>query len=244
MRTLLLTCCLFTLAAQGAGNRPAANLSRAYAAAGRLADAITQAQLAVDRGEPGTSDAQQLMLAALRQTKLAADDPETASQTTFLGFDCAAKLGENFRLAPPLETKDGTWREAVDRKLGIGPDLETYLIDLIRLAGPDQSEAMFVLAELCAAHGDRYLAWHAYQRTLDLGHPRSVDLPYYQNQVARPVARDIREQFSELHHYRLRRRAVAWQQAWQTREAEVLDEGGNPAEPVVWQAFLEEHPKP
>lgn len=220
----------------------AANLSRAYAVAGKLPEAIGQAELAVNRAE-GDAGGQRLVLAALRQVKLVVDDPQAALQTCLLGFDVAARLGEDFRLAPPL-TPDEAWRQAIDAKLGLGPEVEGWLIDLVRLGGPEQGEAMFVLGELCAAHGDRYLAWHAYQRALDLAHPRAVDLPYYQDQLSRLAAQDARSQFSPLHHYRLRRRAVAWQQAWQKREVEALQAGEDPRAAAVWQSFLEEHPKP
>jgi len=221
----------------------AANLSRAYAMAGKMVDAIAQAETAVSRAEAGQAAGQQFVLAALRQVKLAADDRNAAQRTTLLGYDVAARLGEDFRLKTPL-TPDEGWRNSVDQRLGISPDLEGYLIDLVRLSGPEQAEAVFVLAELCAAHGDRYLAWHAYQRALDLRHPRSVDLPYYQDQLSRVVAPDARSDFTELHHYHLRRKAVAWQKDWQRREAEVLADGGDPREPSIWQSFLEEHPKP
>ncbi len=222
----------------------AANLSRAYAVAGRLPEAIAQAELAVERAAEGDGDGQRLALSALRQVALVTSDPAAALRTSLLGFDLAAKLGPDFRLEPPLDSTADGWREAVDQRLGIAPELEGALTDLIRLEGPEQAEAMFVLAELCAAHGDRYLAWHAYQRALDLRHPRAVDLPYYQDQLSRVVAQDTRSQFSELHHYRLRRQAVAWQRAWQRREAELLAAGGDVREPAVWQAFLEEHPQP
>ncbi len=213
--------------------------------AGRLPEAIAQAELAVERAAEGDGDGQRLALSALRQVALVTSDPAAALRTSLLGFDLAAKLGPDFRLEPPLDSTADGWREAVDQRLGIAPELEGALTDLIRLEGPEQAEAMFVLAELCAAHGDRYLAWHAYQRALDLRHPRAVDLPLLSGSArSRVVAQDTRSQFSELHHYRLRRQAVAWQRPGSAGRPNFLAAGGRRARPAGRQAFLEEHPQP
>lgn len=220
----------------------AANLAQAAARAGDLAGAVAAAEQAVARVE-GDPSGQQLVLTALRQLLLATTDPAAAADQNLFGVDPAERLGAGFRLAPPIEP-DEAWRESVDRQLGLAPDRLDLLLDLLRTGGPAEGLAMFSLAELCAARGDRYLAWHAYQRCRDLGTPWDVDLPYYQDQLSRLVAARARGDFSELAHYRLRRRAAAWQAGWQREEAARLAAGEDPSDPAVWARYLEEHPAP
>lgn len=167
-------------------------------------------------------------------------DPRRAAERGILGGDLAAQLGDGFRLhAPPPETEPAPLLE----RLGLPADVVAILAGLIVLA-PEQSEPYFALAELLAAKGERKLAWHAYQRAYDLEHPRSVDILLFQDQVRSGATRDSQGEMSTLAHVRLRRRAIAWQRAWQAFERERLAAGEDPLAPAALERFRAEHPLP
>ncbi len=152
------------------------------------------------------------------------------------------------RSIPPRATNRGSCERCL--KAGplalilLEPGLVEALAGLLVYGRRDEVEVMFALAELLAARGDRALAWHAYQRALDLGHARRVDLPYYQQQLLPGLDRAARAELTETAHYRRRRRIVAWVDAWQAREHGVIAAGGDAERAEVWEAYLREHPRP
>lgn len=164
---------------------------------------------------------------------------------TMLGYDLADRLGERFRLDAPRTTRSDERpllpRSILDR-LGLEDDVIESLALLLTGPEREQAEYAFVLAELLAAEGDRYLAWHAYQRAYELEHPRSTDIPYYQAQVAEALDRDARGRLRPIEHWRLRERALRWQRDYQTWERARLAAGDDPTDAALLAAFYEEHP--
>lgn len=224
-----------------------ANLGSVLAAAGRLDDAAGALSRAVELGgERAGRERCQLRLVKFRQA--VETDATLPLRSTLLGLDLAARLGADFRYVASRAAPDEREREVADRhvqaRLGLEPGLVAALAGLLVYGRQDEVEVMFALAELLAARGDRALAWHAYQRALDLGHARRIDLPYYQQQLLPGLDRAVRAELTETAHYRRRRRIVAWVEAWQAHERELIAAGGEAERPEVQEAYLREHPRP
>lgn len=186
------------------------------------------------------------LLAAVRFEAEVARHPSVALRSTMLGKDFERALGDAFRVTAPQgddETRDVVRRHVLHR-LELPDDALDGLIELLASWPEPTAECFYVTAELLAAFGDRRLAWHAYQRAYDLEHPRSDDFRLYQEQVAGGLPREQARQLSQVLHWRARRRALAWVEAFQRFERELIAAGGDPDDPAAIERFYAEHPAP
>ncbi|MBI2302879.1 MAG: hypothetical protein HYU66_28565 [Armatimonadetes bacterium] len=166
---------------------------------------------------------------------------------TLLGFSFEQKLGEGFRVTAPGggdEREVETQRKHVLARLGLGADAFDALNDMLVEWPTEQAEAYLALGELLAAWGDPRLAWHSYQRALDLDHPRRVDLVRYQHDVLLNLDPDSRRDVTRARSWRTRRRALEWVDAYQRFERALIAKGGDPEDPKALEPFFREHPRP
>ena len=187
-----------------------------------------------------------LLLLAKWQVAIA-KDPKLATSSTVLGFDVGTKLGEGFRLTAPRggdEEAIKLAQEHVLRRLELNTDIYDGLVDLLVSNGDGLAEPIYILAELLAARGDRWLAWHAYQRADDLRHPRSADIQLFQTQVAGALSPHDQRALSPARHWELRRRAYRWRRDFQDFQRKLIAAGGDPDDSQAYAKFEQEHPRP
>lgn len=224
-----------------------ANLGTFLAHAGRWDEAAAAVRRALELNPDAHFQRERYQLLAIEQALLRRTDPAAANAVSFLGFDFEQRLGPAFRRTAPSggeERQRAVARRHVLDRLGLEPNVFDGIVGMLVIAQREPAELYFTLAELLAATGDRNLAWHAYQRALDLDHPRAADIPYYQHQVAGALPREQQDELREPVHYRARRRAVAWVEAYQAYERKLIADGGDPEDPAAYEPFFREHPKP
>jgi tetratricopeptide (TPR) repeat protein len=218
-----------------------ANLGRYLALAGDLPGA----EEALARAS-GALFAAEWQLRAVRYLRAAQARPRDP-RVSLLGFDLADHLGPDFRrTAPPSGLEAGpraSAEAALWDKLGLPETALDGIISAWSVFPPDHPEPSYALAELLAAKGYRRLAWHAYQRAIDLGHPRA-ELLAWQQQVLEGLPSGEARDHTPARHYSLRRTALGWVAAWQAFERKLLADGGNPDDPLAVDAFYQEHPRP
>jgi tetratricopeptide (TPR) repeat protein len=101
-----------------------------------------------------------------------AADPSLALRENFLGIE----LTEEDRIHGSKQafSRAGAEESAFDA-----------LVSMIAVYGADQiSHVYFAFGELLALHGDKRLAWTAYQRALELDHPRKKEIRIWQNALS------------------------------------------------------------
>ncbi|MCC7495521.1 MAG: hypothetical protein IT204_24435 [Fimbriimonadaceae bacterium] len=224
-----------------------ANYGTFLAHAGRLDEAAVALERALAINPQAHFGRERYQLLAVRYFLDAQRHPAVLTSRCCLGFEFSERLGEAFRLSAPRELDDRTrptQQRHVLERLNLQPDVYDGLIGMMVIAQQDPPEFYYVLGELLAARGDRRMAWHAYQRAYDLEHPRSADLPLYQDEVRRALDRRQQDELTKPRHWAWRRRVLAWVDAYQTWERELLRSGGDPNDPARRAEFDEAHPKP
>jgi tetratricopeptide (TPR) repeat protein len=107
-------------------------------------------------------------------------DPATFAKGSFLGRELTE--AQRFDGSPAAFTAAGALPETFDA-----------LVSMIAVYGADRvSHLYFALADMLALHGDARLAWSAYKRASELGHPRKAEiktwLPRLQARIERERA--------------------------------------------------------
>ena len=112
------------------------------------------------------------------------------------------------------------------RELGLSDDVFDGIVGMIRFGTGTSAELYLTLGDLLALRGDKHLAYRAYQRALDLGHPRAAYLKSAMETVRGHV--QDRDAFAPEAIAAERAAADAWVAAYQTYEDDLIRAGKNP----------------
>jgi tetratricopeptide (TPR) repeat protein len=112
------------------------------------------------------------------------------------------------------------------RELGLDDDVFDGIVGMIRFGTGTSAELYLALGDLLALRGDKHLAYRAYQRALDLNHPRRAYLTDVMDTLRDRV--QDKAEFAPEKIAAERAAADAWVAAYQKYEDDLIRAGKNP----------------
>ena len=125
-------------------------------------------------------------------------------------------------------------------KLGLKPNIFDGIVGMIRFGPGNSAELYLALGDLLALRGNELLAYRAYQRALDLKHPRTD----YIREMMKGVAGRVyyKDQISAETIAKERTEADAWVKSYQDFEDDLVRRGVDTDDPKNYEPFYAQHP--
>lgn len=168
----------------------------------------------------------------LRDTK---DKPALRGETNFLFYD-PHSAGPATR---PMQARMRAAGTDAVQSLGLKPNVFDGILGMIRFGTGTSPDLYYALADLLHARGDRNLAYRAYQRALELGHPGREHIRTAMKELTGRMERqdDIRPKAIA----RERAEAAAWVKAYQDYDDDLIRSGKDVDDEANYADFYKRH---
>lgn len=213
----------------------AANLGTFYLHKGDFENGIAHIERALVINPDAHFGREEYQLKLARFLRDAKANPKLLETQNFLGVDFErGDEGQFRRVNDTLSRGPGPLG-----KLGLKENVFDGIVGMLRFGTGKSAELHFVLGELLAYRGDKHLAYRAYQRAIDLNHPRSEEIGHYMAAVKDGV--EHAHNFAPEVIAKERADAEAWVKAYQDYEDQLLRDGKDVTDERSYAAFYRRH---